>query len=230
MALYEQGRVFYRTDDNQVRPDEEEHIAGVISGSLRSTAWNVQAEPTDFYELKGIVAAYLETLGLAGDITFEAIDKYPEMHPGRTAAVSVHGHEVGFVGQVHPQIASEFKINETYAFELNLQMLIDMPKDDQQYEVISKYPAVSRDMALLVDRNITNQQIVDVIEKRGGAYLNSVHLFDVYEGEHVPEGKRSLAYSLTFLDKEATLTDETVNKAFDKVITSLEKEFSVEVR
>nr|WP_290123328.1 hypothetical protein [Secundilactobacillus oryzae] len=105
-----------------------------------------------------------------------------------------------------------------------------MPKDDQQYEVISKYPAVSRDMALLVDRNITNQQIVDVIEKRGGAYLNSVHLFDVYEGEHVPEGKRSLAYSLTFLDKEATLTDETVNKAFDKVITSLEKEFSVEVR
>ncbi|KRM57146.1 hypothetical protein C5L31_001140 [Secundilactobacillus malefermentans] len=229
VTLYEQGRVFYRTE-NQVRPDEEEHIAGAISGSLHSEAWNQHHTETDFYEVKGIVVEYIQSLGLNGEIDFEATTKYSDLHPGRAASISVHGHEVGFMGQVHPQIAKKFKIKPTYVFEINLQALIDMPKSDQQYDIISKYPAISRDIAILVDEEITHQQIVDLIQKRGGAFLNSVKLFDVYSGSHVPSGKRSLAYSLTFLDKEATLTDDTVNKAFEKVEVSLQKEFNVEIR
>ncbi|MCT6848766.1 MAG: phenylalanine--tRNA ligase subunit beta, partial [Apilactobacillus kunkeei] len=140
------------------------------------------------------------------------------------------GHYVGFVGQVHPKIAKQFKINETYVFDLNLQTIIDLPKKEQSYELVSKYPSIKRDIAMLIDKNVENDSIVKVIEKRGGAYLVDVKLFDLYEGEHVPEDKKSLAYSLTFQNKHDTLVDDDVNNAMEKVQRNLEKEFNVEIR
>ncbi len=134
-------------------------------------------------------------LGVKGDIEYTATDQYPEMHPGRTANISIHGHYVGFLGQIHPRIAKQFKIKETYGFELNMQELIDLPKDDNQYQAISKHPSIKRDISLVVDQDVTNSQILAVMNKRGGAFLNDVRLFDVYEGDNVPDGKKSMAYS-----------------------------------
>jgi phenylalanyl-tRNA synthetase beta chain len=231
VALYEQGRVFYKADADQVRPDEEEHIAGAISGQLVvDNLRNAKANSVDFYQLKGIVERYLQNLAIEGDITFTATDRYPELHPGRTADIAIHGHYVGFIGQVHPSVAESYKINETYVFELNLDALIDMPKQANQYEPISKYPAVTRDIALLVDKTVTNAEILALINKKGGAYLKSVNLFDVYAGKNVPADKQSMAYTLTYQNPTATLTDDEVNQAFNKVETTLQTELNAEVR
>ncbi len=230
VTLYEQGRVFYKESEDVVKPDEIEHLAGAMTGSLVDNSWNQPAKNVDFYQIKGIVNEYLETIGLNGEISYVANSTYPEMHPGRTADIFVHGHYVGFVGQVHPKIAKQFKINETYVFDLNLQTIIDLPKKEQSYELVSKYPSIKRDIAMLIDKDVENDSIVKVIEKRGGAYLVDVKLFDLYEGEHVPEDKKSLAYSLTFQNKHDTLVDDDVNNAMEKVQRNLEKEFNVEIR
>ncbi|MFD1549990.1 phenylalanine--tRNA ligase subunit beta [Levilactobacillus fuyuanensis] len=229
VALYEQGRVFYREDGND-RPSEEEHIAGAITGTLMPEAWNQPAQPVDFFQMKGIVAAYLKDMAVNGDVTYEPNTDMPEMHPGRTADVLVHGHRIGFLGQIHPLIAKQFKIGATYVFELNLQAIIDMPKQENQYDVISRYPAITRDIAMLVDDNVTNDQVVALIERRGGAFLQSVKLFDVYDGVKVPKGKKSLAYTLTYQDKHETLVDDAVTQAFDKVSKRLEDDLGAQIR
>ncbi|AYM03415.1 phenylalanine--tRNA ligase subunit beta [Levilactobacillus yiduensis] len=229
VALYEQGRVFYR-EDGVDRPSEQEHIAGAITGTLLPTAWDLPAQPVDFYQVKGIVAAYLKDMAVNGDVTYVANHDMPEMHPGRTADILVHGHRIGFMGQIHPTIAKQFKIGATYVFELNLQAIIDMPKQENQYDLISRYPAITRDVAMLVDDDITNEQIVALIEKRGGAFLQSVKLFDVYDGVKVPKGKKSLAYTLTYQDKHETLVDDAVTQAFEKVEKRLQDDLGAEIR
>ncbi|KRL93127.1 phenylalanine--tRNA ligase subunit beta [Levilactobacillus hammesii] len=229
VALYEQGRVFYREDGTD-RPSEEEHIAGAISGTLMPEAWNQAAKPVDFYQMKGIVAAYLKDMAVNGDVTYVPNADMPEMHPGRTADVLVHGHRIGFLGQIHPLVAKQFKIAATYVFELNLQAIIDMPKQKNQYDVISRYPAITRDIAMLVDDDVTNDQVVALIERRGGAFLQSVKLFDVYDGVKVPKGKKSLAYTLTYQDKHETLVDDAVTQAFEKVSKRLEDDLGAQIR
>ncbi len=190
VALYESGRVFYKDSADQVRPKEVEHIAGVITGNLTNPSWNNHVKAADFFLIKGMVNQFIVNLGIKGDISYTATDQYPEMHPGRTAEISIHGHDVGFVGQIHPQIAKKFKIKETYAFELDMQALIDLPKNDDQYQAVAKYPSIKRDISIIVDSEITNDQIVQLMQKRGGAYLHEIRLFDVYEGKNVPDGKK----------------------------------------
>jgi len=108
--------------------------------------------------------------------------------------------------------------------------LIEMPKDMNQFEPISKYPSITRDVALLVDKSVTNAQVLAQIHKRGGAYLKSVHLFDIFDGKNLPGGKQSLAYTLTYQNPNATLTDDEVNQAFEKVQKTLVSELGAEIR
>lgn len=230
VSLYETGRVFYKDSADQIRPEEVEHVAGVITGNLTDPAWNNHVKPADFYLMKGMVNQFIVNLGIKGEIAYSATDQYPEMHPGRTANISIHDHNVGFVGQIHPQIAKKFKIKETYAFELNMQALIDLPKNDDQYQPIAKYPSVKRDISMIVDRETTNDEIVAVMNKRGGSYLSAIRLFDVYEGKNVPDGKKSMAYSLTYVNPRETLKDEVVNAAFEKIKKRLTADLNAEIR
>ena len=141
------------------------------------------------------------------------------------------GEEViGFVGQVHPLTAKAYDIKETYVAELNLEKLLAVTSTGIKYAPVSKFPAMSRDMALLVDASISNQALVDTIKANGGRFLTDVTLFDIFQGEKLGADKKSMAYSLTFLNTEATLVDEEVTKAMDKVQAALVEEFSVEIR
>lgn len=228
VALYEVGRVFLPKGGE--RPEEQEHLAGAIAGQLLANSWHKQDQPVDFFQIKGIVERYLHNLGLAGTITYRATQVRAEMHPGRTADIYVDDQLVGFVGQVHPRTAKDYKVPVTYVFELNLKALLAADKVANEYHPISKYPAITRDIALLVDRNVTNADVVAVIEKRAGAFLKKVHLFDVYSGLHLPKGKKSLAYTLTYQDDHDTLTEDQVNKAFAKVTQALEDELAAEIR
>lgn len=230
VALYEIGRVFYKDSADQIRPEEVEHVAGVITGNLTDPSWNNHVKPVDFFVMKGMVHQFIVNLGIKGDIEYVAADHYPEMHPGRTADILIHGHQVGFIGQIHPRIAKQFKVKETYAFELNMQALIDLPKNDDQYQPIAKYPSIKRDISMIVDSNVTNDQVVAVMQKRGGAYLHGIRLFDVYEGKNVPDGKKSMAYSLTYVNPRETLKDEVVNTAFEKIKKRLTADLNAEIR
>lgn len=228
VALYEEGRVFLPKGGE--RPEEQEHLAGAITGQLLANDWHTEDRPVDFFQVKGIVERYLHNMGLAGKVTYVADQSRREMHPGRTANILLDGQLVGFLGQVHPSTAKAYKIPATYVFELNLETLIAAPKVANEYHPISKYPSITRDIALLIDNDITNEMVMDVITKRGGAFLKDVHLFDVYSGLHLPKGKKSLAYTLTYQDDHDTLTEDQVNAAFDKVTKALTDTLGAEIR
>ena len=228
VALYEEGRIFLPMGDE--RPVEQEHLAAAVTGQMVANSWNKKDQPADFFQLKGIVERYLKNMGIAGKITYVPTSDRPEMHPGRTADIMVDDQLVGFIGQVHPQTAKEYKIPETYVFELNLELLLAAPKIENEYTPISKYPSITRDIALLVDDDVENTTIVEAIKQKGGAYLKEIHLFDVYAGSHLPAGKKSLAYTLTYQDDKGTLTEDQVNTAFDKVTAYLQDKVDAEIR
>ena len=229
VALYEQGRVFLREKDAE-RPNDIEHIAGALTGLFHEATWHDAKKPVDFYLTKGIVEYLMSSLGITDGIRYEATAEYEEMHPGRTAKIYVNDELIGLIGEVHPSLAKELKIKPTYVFELDLQKLIDLPKNAETYVPVSKYPEVTRDIALLVPNEITNDQIVESIKQNGGRFLADIKLFDLYQGEKIDDGFKSLAYTLVYRNSEGTLSDDEINQAFDKVVKKLQEELEVTVR
>ena len=134
------------------------------------------------------------------------------------------------MGQVHPHVAKELEINETYVCELDLALLCELAKEEPVYKEVGKYPSIKRDIALLADASISSQKIIDVIKEKGGKYLVDIHLFDVFVGEKLGTNKKSLAYSLVFRNDEATLVDEDVTSAVEKISAALQDELHIEVR
>ncbi len=220
VALYEQGRVFY--GNGQAQPEEIEHIAGAITGSMQAKSWNEKEKPVTFFDVKGIVEQYLKNVAVAGEVSYVADHDRQGMHPGRTADVLLDGDVIGFIGQIHPTTAEEFKIKETYVFELNLTKIIHAEKKLQHYDVISKYPAITRDIAILVNKEVSNTEVLNVINETKQKNLIKVELFDVYEGKNLEKGMKSLAYQFTYQDTNDTLQEDAINDEFSKVIKNLE--------
>jgi len=154
----------------------------------------------------------------------------PEMHPGRTADIYVGETLIGFIGQIHPLTAKAYKINETFAFELNMDAIFALAKVKDGYQVVSRFPAVSRDLAILVDRQVAAADLKAAIVTAGGSLLHDVEIFDVYIGANVSDDKKSLAYALTFVDVEKTLVDEEINAAIARITTALAAQFNAEIR
>lgn len=230
VALYEQGRIFIADPDQTQQPREIEHLAGVISGNWQQRSWTDAAEAVNFYDLKGIVERLLNNYKFKKAVKFVPTDRHPEMHPGRTADIFVGDVYVGMIGQIHPLTAKNYKINETFGFELNLDTIIDLKKVKAQYNAISRYPEISRDMAVLVDRKLDADTLQQAIVQAGGRYLEKVELFDVYNGINVGNDQKSLAYTMTFVDRENTLTDEVVTGAMDAIADTLRDAFNAEIR
>ncbi|MBS9336356.1 phenylalanine--tRNA ligase subunit beta [Fructobacillus papyrifericola] len=230
IALYEQGRVFLN-DNAAVQPVEQEHLAAVLVGSLAESTWQneIKNREVDFYAMKGRVESYLANIGIE-KVSFKAAKEHPNMHPGQTADVYAGEVYLGYVGQVHPEFVAKQKLPAIFAFELNLEEIIDFAKRDNAYQPISRYPQITRDLAILVDAKLTNQAVVDLIEKTAGQHLKTVSFFDLYTGQGTPEGKKSLAYQLTYQDQNDTLVEEAVTKDFAKVEEALVKEFGAEIR
>lgn len=228
VALYEQGRVFY--GNGQAQPEEIEHIAGAITGSMQAKSWNEKEKPVTFFDVKGIVEQYLKNVAVAGEVSYVADHDRQGMHPGRSADVLIDGDVIGFIGQIHPTTAEEFKIKETYVFELNLTKIIHAEKKLQHYDVISKYPAITRDIAILVNKEVSNTEVLNVINETKQKNLIKVELFDVYEGKNLEKGMKSLAYQFTYQDTNDTLQEDAINDEFSKVIKNLEEKLNVTVR
>ena len=229
LAIYEIGKIFHQTGDVQTDlPQEVETFAFALTGLVAEKDFQTKAVPVDFFYAKGIVEALADKLNLSFD--FVAEKDLDSMHPGRTAAILLNGEVVGFVGQLHPQTAKDYGIPETYVAELNLTAVEAGLKPNPSFQEITKFPAVSRDMALLLPAETSHKEVVAAIESAGVKRLTSIKLFDVYAGANIEAGKKSMAYSLTFQNPEASLTDEEVARFMEKISKAMAEQVSAEVR
>lgn len=230
VAFYEIGHVFEQNKDpKKDLPIEQNHVAIAITGNVTNKTWSDKSVACDYFTVKGMVEELLQGLGLQNKITYQAI-KMTEMHPGQTAGIYLDEELIGFVGQVHPKIAASYELKSTFVAELNLESLLAQEKSTLVFEAVSKYPAVSRDIAILVSEEVSNVQITEIITKAAGKFLTKVRVFDVYQGVNIEEGKKSMAYSLTFVNPEATLTDEEINRSMEKVNKRLEETIGAVIR
>lgn len=230
VALYEIGRVFYQENDpKKDLPQEEKHLAFAVCGDVIVKDWQTKAQKVDFFTVKGIVEAVFAKFKLAERITYET-SHMKDLHPGRAADIFLDGEKIGFLGQVHPAVAKAYDVPETYVAELNLAALLTAEVAPLVYQNVSKFPSVSRDIAMLVAEKISNQEITAVIAKAAGKFLTDVKLFDVYQGANIESGQKSMAYSLTFVNPEATLTDDEINRGMEKVTKALAENFAAVIR
>lgn len=228
LALYETGAVFLKTGSSEL-PEEREHLAAAITGLWENHPWQGAKEPVDFYVVKGILEGLFTQLGIEEMVSFKK-GAVEGMHPGRTALLSIAGKQVGFVGQVHPTVQKSLDLKETYVFELSLKAILSVEIPALRYKTIPRYPSITRDIALVVGAETPAGDLQDIIIEAGGSLLTDVNLFDLYEGEHMEAGKKSLAFSLKYLNPEKTLTDEDVMKAHDKVLTALKEKANAVLR
>ena len=219
VKLYEIGRVFFGNGEGEL-PDEVEYLSGILTGDFVNNTWQGKKESVDFYLTKGIVERVAEKLNLQFDFRAGQIDG---LHPGRTAIVSLNGKDIGFIGELHPTLAANNDLKRTYVFELNYDAMMEVSVGYINYEPIPRFPGVTRDIALEVNHEVTSSELLSIIHENGEDILNDTLVFDVYEGEHLEKGKKSIAIRLSYLDTENTLTDERVNAVHDKILEALKK-------
>lgn len=184
----------------------------------------------DFYDLKGVVVELLNRLGIAA-CEYVPVDNYPSFHPGRTAKLYINDTESGVIGEIHPDTVKNFEASErTYVAMLEIEPLVANASVKAQYRPLPKFPAVTRDIALLVKDEVLVKQIEDVIRQRSGRILEDIKLFDVYKGKQVPDGMKSIAYSIVFRAEDRTLTDEDVNKTMRRILDGLKDNLEAQLR
>lgn len=229
VAIYEIGKVFeQKGNPKEDLPNEQDTFALAMTGLVSDKDFQTAAQPVDFFHVKGILEALFDKLDLVVDYVPDK--SLAALHPGRTASLVLAGQTIGFVGQVHPEVAKDYGIPETYVAEINLTALQANLQPAQAFVEITKFPAVSRDIALLVDQEVSHQAVLDAIQEAGVKRLTSIKLFDVYAGHNIVHGKKSMAYSLTFQNPDDNLTDEEVAKYMEKITKSLTEKVAAEVR
>ena len=230
VALFEVGSVFFpKALPVTELPDEVVKIAGAITGRRNAQGWNQANDMVDFYDAKGIIEELLANLRVTR-YTVEAGTHYA-MHPGKTALFKKGRDVIATVGEVHPAVLSAYGITKpVYIFELDATTVMKYMAKDLKYKALPKYPATSRDLAMLVDVDVNAADIEKAMTKAAGQNLTQITLFDVYTGKQVEEGKKSLAFSLTFQSNDKTLTDAEIDPAIEKIVTKLQKDFNANLR
>lgn len=234
LALFEIGNVYHSDEEVLTRlPQEKPRVSLLLSGNRRSASWNRSAEAVDFYDAKGILEKILDHLGLSGKIVYEAAQP-AGFHPGRTAAIKIHterGNEtIGYIGQLHPELQRDFDLPDTYVAEMELAPIYEYADRHIEYRTLPRYPAIERDIAVVVDRNVAGGALTEAIVASAGELLESVKVFDVYTGDRVGTDKKSVALALVYRHGERTLTDEEVTETHARVLTQLEQSFGAELR
>lgn len=220
LKLLEIGRVFFGSGDDNIQPKETLYLSAALTGEEKATKWLKESSSLDFFVAKGYLEVIFDRLGLDEKVTYKK-SKLEGMHPGRFAEVYLGEKRIGFIGEVHPQVADKLGLNTTYVFEINLDEVISESKVKPKYEEVTKYPEITRDIAMLVDVKDEYQNIYNVIESVNSKLITKVELFDLYVGAELLAGKKSLALTITYSDKQKTLTDEEVTAVHDKVLSAL---------
>lgn len=223
VSIFEIGKAFYKFGEDY---GENSKVAALMTGDFFIGVDN--KKQVDFYIIKGIVEELLEYLGYGARYSFVIKENQmpEELHPGQSALISVNNDIIGLIGRVHPSIEKE----DIYVFEIDLDKLLNKKVGKMKYKEISKFPVVKKDLAVVVNKDITSEEIAGIIKKAGGSVLSKIDVFDVYTGKGIDEDKKSIAYSLTFEKMDRTLTDEEINSSLDKIIETLSKKIGAELR
>lgn len=230
VALFEVGRVFLPkalplTED----PIERPVITAVISGRREELNWCKSKKNVDFYDMKGIVEGLLENLQV-DDYTLVR-SAAPYLHPGKSCDVVINGEVIGSFGEVHPTVQENFELDQTtYVLEMNVEPLVAYATAVPKYHHLPKYPAMSRDIAVVVPVEVTNDEIVAVIRANAGELLQDVRVFDIYTGKQVAAGCKSIAFNLTYQASDRTLTDAEVDVSMKKVIAEVAEQYKAKLR
>ena len=222
ICLFEIAKAFY-IERGEYK--EENKLACLMTGEYYL---GLNTKQVDFYIIKGICEELLDYLGYGGRYSFVADkEKLPEeMHPGKSAIISVNGENVGLIGRVTPELCKE----EVYVMEISLDKLLTKKVGKMKYKELSKFPVVKKDIAVLVNKEVPAQELLKTIKNNGGKLLQESKVFDLYDGKGIPEGKKSIAFSVTLGDANKTLTDEEVNKVIEKVVSGLQSKHGAELR
>jgi phenylalanyl-tRNA synthetase beta chain len=217
MLLFEVGKVYLPQADEEL-PLEQRWLAIALTGTVQPVSWQQQdqASMLGFTHLKGILDTLIERLHVPGLRYIPGT--HPTLAPGRTAALELHGTALGIAGEIHPQVSEQFDLpaQPIALLELNLDLLL-AHRQPRRYQPIARFPAVLEDIALVVDTEIPAQEVVEAIRAAGGSWLRQVELFDLYQGEPIPPGKKSLAYALTFQAEDRSLTDDEVRTVYQRI-------------
>lgn len=228
-ALYEIAAVYQpKALPLTEQPSENIRIAGLLYGKRLAPAWNRSEATYDFYDVKGVVEAVLQGLGIAATLQ---PSHFAPLHPGRAAAYVKDGQVLCRFGELHPRAAEQYDVaGPVYLFDFDFVAILPFVQDLPAYSKPARFPAMSRDLAFLAPESVTNRQITDVIQQHGGSYLERVSLFDLYQGAPVPQGYKSLAYSLVFRSPEGTLADADIQEALDAIIATLKVQLNCQLR
>ena len=216
--LFEIGKVFIPTEEGKLPSEPHKITMGMYGNNV------------DFYDIKGICESLFAGLNVK-NVKYEAVTDNPTFHPGRCAKISAGGKTLGIIGEIHPAVNRKYGIETpVYVGELDFENVFLNIKTDIKFKELPKYPAVTRDIAMLVDKTVPVADIEEVVRKASGKMLESITLFDVYEGAQIPEGKKSVAYSAVYRAADRSLTGDEVQKVFDKVVKNLEHQIGAQLR
>jgi phenylalanyl-tRNA synthetase beta chain len=226
VRLFETGLSFVPSAEGLVQRSK---LAGIVTGSVLPESWGYQEREVDFHDVKGDVEAILDSSVGISNINFQVLDDHPALHPGQSASIYLDGNEIGVMGALHPEVEKKLGLDQRlYCFELDLDSILhrSVPKFSES----SKFPAIRRDLAIMVEEQISAAQIQESIRGLGIKTIQDFYIFDVYTGEGVPSGLKSIALGLILQDLSRTLNDQEVDELVHQVVTSLEKDVGASLR
>jgi len=224
IRLFELGKAYLPRDKDL--PDEPEVLCAVMSSAREKKSWLGDEEPLSFFDAKGIIENLLNQLNIKAD--FEPA-RDQGLHPSRQAAIVINGNRLGTVGEIHPKVAGAFEIDEAvYLLEINVTALLPFATGHEMFRPVPRFPGIVRDLALMVDAEITHRQIEEIISSF--PLVSEINIFDVYSGKQVPPGKKSLAYRIVYQSPDHTLVDEDVNEIQEKILKKLSRQLKATLR
>lgn len=228
VRLFEIGKCFL--DAGEDRPRETEHLAFVATGARNEFDWQTANAKIDFFDVKGALESIGAALGLP-PMEFTPVETTTSLHPGRAALISLAGNRVGQIGQLHPRVAANYKFKQAvFVAELDFGALLNADRAGVRYQPLPKYPAVVRDLALLIETSVPLAAIERAVHALSISELAGIRLFDLYSGKELPAGKHSIALSLRYRAADRTLTDEEISVMHSQIVNQLTEEFSAEIR
>ena len=228
LKIFEINRIFRAKSDTHSLPEEEVHLAICLTGLREPNLWNSSHQTHDFYDIKGFVEILCHKIFLDN---WQFISYSDPVIQEAGLAIQAHEKMIGFLGTLSQKIARDFDIEEDiFIADLNVRGLFDLRKPEKKYSPIPRYPGIERDVALIVDEDLEAKKIIRNLTEVSGNLLYRLELFDIYRGRQIPEGKKSLAFRLTFQSNARTLTEEEINNLMSEIYTSVQKNFQAKLR
>jgi phenylalanyl-tRNA synthetase beta chain len=231
LKLFEWGKVFFDQPGNDGLPKETFSLGAAMSGLFSEQAWHTKERAVDFFDMKGALEVLFDDLGLSG-VSYKGQESTPGLLPGASAAIQLGDRVVGHVGQVHPKTLEGFhiKIENCFIFEVDIEAVISHIVKDRQFKAIAKYPAVVRDISLIVTNHLESVRIIKIIEAAGGSLVESVRLYDLYEGGKIDASEKALTFRIQYRSNDRTLDGQEINELHDRVIQKIMEETGARLR